>query len=98
MKAEKAPVFKGNFGGQDKPDDNTKLIKRVTEQEILILDLTKELNKKNESDKVKTRKISDLETSVNISREILNEIWVDLNSGNERITRESYRKLEELCS
>ncbi len=97
MPAEKA-IVPGSFGGQDKPDNVAKLNKRVAEQEILILDLTKELNKKNESDKSKTRKISDLETSVNLSREILNEIWVDLNSGNKRITVESYRKLEELCS
>lgn len=96
MKAEKV-IVTGSFGGQDKPDNVAKLNKRVAEQEILILDLTKEINKKNESDKVKTRNISDLEKSVNLSREILNEIWVDLNSGNKRIIVESYRKLEELC-
>lgn len=88
----------GTFGGQDKPDNMSKLNKRVAEQELEVMDMHKLINKiKKEMKSLEAQK-KEFKKKAEMAFEILESIYVDMNTGNESVTVKTYRKLEELCS
>ena len=83
-------------GGQDKPDDIPKMNKRLAEQELLVFEMHKEIRALKEEIKEQSIKESSLVRSAKIKDEIMNEVWLELNTSKGNVTLNSYRKLEEI--
>ncbi len=87
------------------PYNEQMMNKRLAEQELLVVEMhlkieeQKKIINEIEIQEAELRaKSHEIEKYNGLAKEILNEIWTDLNTGNETITLKSYRKLEELCS
>lgn len=86
------------FGGQDRPDNVLKLQKRVADQELIIVDMHIMIKDLKEENKEHVKNIKSFKKANKIAFELLNEIWEELNSGTTKLSLESYRGLQELCS
>ena len=82
--------------GQDKPDDIPKMNKRLAEQELLVFEMHKEIRALKEEIKEQSIRESSLVRSAKIKDEIMNEVWLELNTSKGNVTLNSYRKLEEI--
>ncbi|MEQ9091831.1 MAG: hypothetical protein RIE52_12115 [Balneola sp.] len=83
LDTEESNVTVGTFGGQDKPDNVTALNLKVTEQELVNVKLHLACKYLHRANK--------------IMKDLLESIWMDLNTGSEGITLKNYKRIEELC-
>lgn len=98
MKAEKAPVFKGNFGGQDKPDDNTKLIKRVTEHELMVTEMHLMIKGLRSQVENLEKERKEFKNKAELAFEILESVFHDANTGDGSLRMRTNNRIKELCS
>lgn len=88
----------GLFGGQDKPDNVLKLQKRVTEQELIIVDMHKMIKAINAENKEHINNMNSFKKANEVAFDLINEMWKELKTGTTKISLDSFRKMEELCS